>query len=390
MEPTNYGLTRTSFQLDPALDCGIFAGREDVRDRLEARIRRGLATNTSVHTFIYGDYGSGKTHTLHYFHKYVSEQHDTDILPIFVQTPQIDAKSTPSHLFRSIVSSISPVEIFNLFSIIYDAHQNEMQSYPDLYTKVSLLNNYVKNRDLSNIIYKYILSRPSIDYSVLKWLSGEKCTAKEKQNLNVILDNSDPNVAIRTLLTLFKLFNQYNKKYVLLLLDELETLRVLSPKKMVDFETFFRQLVSEQHGLAIVMAQSVQQSLEEGVPIFLGGSPVGTRIGYPQNYIYLQPFDTSESLLGFVKDLIAQLRPPNIDIGKLIKAVKSETDETMNEELYPFSEEALDLLAQRIIDAGRELYPRDIQNAATQCLGEVISNDKKIINSEIVSIVMTI
>ncbi|NIO37376.1 hypothetical protein GTO27_06690, partial [Candidatus Bathyarchaeota archaeon] len=174
MDHKDYGLSRPSFQLDPELDCMIFAGRGDVKSKLEGRIRRGLATNTSVHTFIYGDYGSGKTHTLHYFHKYVSDQHGVEVLPIFVPQPQVDARSTPSDLFRSIVTAISPVEIFELLSKIWDAHQDELQQHTELYKRISVLQKYVQNRDLSYIIYKYIISRPAEDYSVIKWLSGER------------------------------------------------------------------------------------------------------------------------------------------------------------------------------------------------------------------------
>ncbi len=390
MDHKDYGLSRPSFQLDPELDCMIFAGRGDVKSKLEGRIRRGLATNTSVHTFIYGDYGSGKTHTLHYFHKYVSDQHGVEVLPIFVPQPQVDARSTPSDLFRSIVTAISPVEIFELLSKIWDAHQDELQQHTELYKRISVLQKYVQNRDLSYIIYKYIISRPAEDYSVIKWLSGERCTSREKQTLGVISDNSDPNIAIRTLLTLFGLFNKYDKKYMLLLLDELETLRVLSRRKLVDFETFFRQLVSEQHGIATVMAQSVEQTLEDGLEIFLGNSPVGSRIGFPQNYVFLKPFDDPNDVQNFMKELIAQLRPTDADVSKLVETAQRETEETVMENLFPFTSEALDLMCQSILEAGPSLFPRNIQNAATQCLGEAMSKNRRIITTEEVSVVMAL
>ncbi len=390
MDHKDYGLSRPSFQLDPELDCMIFAGRGDVKSKLEGRIRRGLATNTSVHTFIYGDYGSGKTHTLHYFHKYVSDQHGVEVLPIFVPQPQVDARSTPSDLFRSIITAISPVEIFELLSKIWDAHQDELQQHTELYKRISVLQKYVQNRDLSYIIYKYIISRPAEDYSVIKWLSGERCTSREKQTLGVISDNSDPNIAIRTLLTLFGLFNKYDKKYMLLLLDELETLRVLSRRKLVDFETFFRQLVSEQHGIATVMAQSVEQTLEDGLEIFLGNSPVGSRIGFPQNYVFLKPFDDPNDVQNFMKELIAQLRPTDADVSKLVETAQRETEETVTENLFPFTSEALDLMCQSILEAGPSLFPRNIQNAATQCLGEAMSKNRRIITTEEVSVVMAL
>jgi len=391
MNPQDYGLSRPSFQLDNQLDCAIFAGRTDVKKKLEGRIRRGLATNTSVHTFIWGDYGSGKTHTLHYFHKYVSERHGVDVLAVFVPQPQVDSRSTPSDLFRAIITAVSPVEIFELFSQIWDTHQDELQQHTELYKRISVLQKYVQNRDLAYIIHKYVISRPAEDYTVIKWLSGERCTSKEKQILGVISDNSDPNIAIRTLLSLCSLFNKYKKKYMLLLLDEVETLDVLSRKKLRDFETFFRQLVSQQHGIATVVAQSVTgASIEDGLPIFWGGSPVGSRIGYPQNYIYLKPFDDPDDVTKFMKELISQLRPADVDSSELAERAKKETEETVQDDHFPFTVEALELMCQSLIEAGSALYPRNIENAATQCLGEAISKNRKIITTEEVSEVMAV
>jgi hypothetical protein len=395
MNPQDYGLSRPSFILDAELDCGIFAGRKDVREKLEGRIRRGLSTNTSVHTFIWGDYGSGKTHTLHYFHKYVAKQHGVDILSIFVATPQVDARSTPSDLFRGIVTAISPVEIFGLFSKVWDAHQNELQQYNDLYKRISVLQGHIQNRDLSYVIHKYIISRPSEDYAVIKWLSGERCTSKEKQSLGVISDNSDPNIAIRTLLSLFNLFSKYENKYILLLLDELETLRVLTKKKQVDFETFFRQLVSEQKGIATVMAQSVEEAGIEmsEIPIFWPRSPVGSRIGYPQNYIWLKPFEGDDQILGFVKELLHALRPANVPpdyLKNLVEQCASETEETVQEDYFPFTVEAIELMCQSLLESGSSLFPRNIENCATQCLGESMSTNKPLITTEEVSVVLSI
>ena len=390
MDPQNYGLSRPSLQLDPEVDCGIFAGRKDVKKKLEGRIRRGLATNTSVHTLIYGDYGSGKTHTLHYFLKYVQEQLGVDVLPIFVPTPQIDARSNPSHLFRSIITAVSPVEIFDLFSKIWDTHQDELQKHTELFHRVSILQDYVQNRDLEYVIYKYIISRPVEDYAVVKWLSGEKCTTKEKQTLGVISDNSDPNIAIKTLLSLCQLFNKYEKKYIILLLDELEKLSVLTSKKLDDFESFFRQLVSEQQGIATVLAQSAERALEDGVPIFLGNTPVGGRIGYPQNYIWLKPFEDPTETKDFLKELIAELRPKGLNISKIVEKAKAETEETIEEELFPFTVEAVDLMLQALSEAGLSIFPRNIQNASTQCLGEVMSKNQRVITTKTVEEVMSV
>ncbi len=156
---------------------------------------------------------------------------------------------------------------------------------------------------------------------------------------------------------------------------------------MTDFETFFRQLVSEQHGIATVMAQSVElASVEDGIEIFIPTSPVGTRIGYPQNYIYLKPFDSDDQILGFWKELIQMLRPPDFtraEKSELVEKAKAETEETVNEEYLPFTVEAFEIMAQSQLEhLPRGLYPRDIENCATQCLGEAISKNKRVITTE--------
>ncbi|NIO36110.1 hypothetical protein GTO27_00215, partial [Candidatus Bathyarchaeota archaeon] len=150
------------------------------------------------------------------------------------------------------------------------------------------------------------------------------------------------------------------------------------------------QLVSEQHGIATVMAQSVEQTLEDGLEIFLGNSPVGSRIGFPQNYVFLKPFDDPNDVQNFMKELIAQLRPTDADVSKLVETAQRETEETVMENLFPFTSEALDLMCQSILEAGPSLFPRNIQNAATQCLGEAMSKNRRIITTEEVSVVMAL
>jgi len=391
MKASDYGLKRPSFQLDPELDAEIFVGREDVKKRLEDRLKRAIVTGTSLHTVIYGDYGSGKTHTLNYVYKFLGKQ-KLDVLPIFVRQPRITKKSNPSHLYASIINAISMTEIFELFVKIFDSVQERIKDITDLYRRVEILRSVIRNRDLAFVVYKYVTTRPVEDYSVVKWLSGEKLTAREKAALNVISDNSDPFVAAQTLITLFRLFNTFAGKYVLLMLDEMEALNILGDRrKEMEFEEFLRILVSETKNIGVLLAFTTKLGMEDAPEIFKSTSPVGSRIGYPQNYIWLQEFNEIELTKNFVKELIKALRDNRVNIASIIKKLQSETDENLYADYYPFTEEAIEVMFDMATQSGmiKPLLPRDIEKTLTDALGDAMIQNKPFVDSEIMSRIMS-
>ncbi|MGB8779905.1 MAG: BREX system ATP-binding domain-containing protein [Candidatus Bathyarchaeia archaeon] len=391
MQCSDYGLKRPSFQLDPEMDSEIFVGREDVKKRLEDRLKRAIVTGTSLHTFIYGDYGSGKTHTLNYVYRFLNKQ-DLNVLPILVRQPRITQKSDPSDLYASIVSAVSISEIFTLFVRVHDSVQTKLKDITDLYKRVEVLRGVVENRDLSFIINNYVTNRPIEDYAVVKWLSGEKMAAREKAVLNVVTDNSDPYVAIQTLLALVKLFNKIGKKYVLLMLDEMESLQMISSeKKQMPFEEFLRILTSEDKGLGVLLAHTTKQALEDVTPMFKSNTAIGTRIGYPQNYIYLKQFEDMESMKTFARQLISALRDPKIDVKALAKKNQSNTNEHLALDFYPFTEEAIEAIHQLSQGSGmiKLLLPRDIQKVMTDSLGDAMIQNRAFVDQEIVSKIMS-
>ena len=391
MKHSDYGLKRPSFQLDPELDAGIFVGREDVKKRLEDRLRRAIVTGTSLHTVIYGDYGSGKTHSLNYTYKFLGQQ-KLDVLPIFVRQPRITKKSNPSHLYSSIISAISMTEIFELFVKTFDSVQDRLKDITELYRRVEVLRSFIKNRDLAFVVHKYYTARPIEDYSVVKWLSGEKLTAREKAALNVISDNSDPFVAAQTLLTLFKLFNAVANKYVLLMLDEMEALNILGDyRKQMEFEEFLRILVSETRNIGVLLAFTTKMGMEDAPEMFKSTSAVGSRIGYPQNYIWLKEFNEIELTKNFVKELVASLRDEKVDVEALVKKCRSQTDEKLSVEYFPFTEEAIEVMFDLSTHSGmiKPLLPRDIEKTLTDALGDAMIQNKTFADTEIISRIMS-
>ena len=391
MKISDYGLKRPSFQLDPEVDAGIFVGRADVKTRLEDRLKRAIVTGTSLHTVIYGDYGSGKTHSLNYVLKFLGQQ-KLDVLPIFVRQPRITKKSNPSHLYSSIISAISMSEIFELFVNTFESIQDRMKDITEVYRRVEALRSIVKNRDLAFVIHKYYTTRPVEDYSVVKWLSGEKLTVREKTGLSVVSDNSDPFIAAQTLLTLLKLFNAVAKKYVLLMLDEMEALDILGDaRKQMEFEEFLRILVSETRNIGVLVAFTTKMGMEDAPEMFKSTSAVGSRIGYPQNYIWLKEFNEIELTKNFVKELLGSLRDAKANVESLVKEAQSQTEEKLSAEYFPFTEESIEVMFEMSTHSGmiKPLLPRDIEKTLTDALGDAIIRNKPFVDTEVMSRIMS-
>jgi hypothetical protein len=282
-------------------------------------------------------------------------------------------------------------EIFDLFVKIYDSVQDKIKDVPDLFRRVDILRSQIGNRDLAFVIYRYVTTRPAEDFLVVKWLSGEKLSAREKATLNVISDNSDPFNAAQTLVTLFRLFNKFAKKYVLLMLDEMEALLIVDRRKILEFQEFLRILVDEPKNVGVLIAFTTRMGLEDASDIFKPTSPVGSRIGYPQNYIWLKEFNELELTKNFVKELIKALRDEKTDVEKLVKKYQSMTTETLTVDFYPFTEEAIEVMFDMSTQSGqvKPLLPRDIQKALTDALGDAMIQDKPFVDSEIMTRIMS-
>ncbi len=176
------------------------------------------------------------------------------------------------------------------------------------------------------------------------------------------------------------------------MLDEMEALAVLGDRrKEMEFQEFLRILVDETKNVGVLLALTTKLGLEDAPEMFKSTSPIGSRIGYPQNYIWLKEFNEIELTKNFVKELIKALRDDKVDIAKLIKKYQSETTENLSTDFYPFTEEAIEVMFEMSTQSGqvKPLLPRDIQKALTDALGDAMIQNKPFVDSEIMHRIMS-
>jgi hypothetical protein len=130
----------------------------------------------------------------------------------------------------------------------------------------------------------------------------------------------------------------------------------------------------------------------EGAPqMFNSNTAIGTRIGYPQNYIWLKQFEDLDSMKIFARELVAALRDNKANVQALIKKSQGKTKENLNTDFFPFTEEAIEAIHQLSQTSGmiKLLLPRDIQKVMTDSLGDAMIQGKPFIDQDIVSKIMS-
>ncbi|MBI3842153.1 MAG: DUF2791 family P-loop domain-containing protein, partial [Thaumarchaeota archaeon] len=224
-----YCLGRKNFQLNPKNpeDSNIFAGREALKNQLKKRVTRARVSGAKLNTLLYGTYGGGKTHTLYYIQKLLKEKEiagksvDCYLFPYPTVT-----KGNFVDFYEEIMKNLGDNFVFETIIKCYDELEKSLSlAGKDLKDKIDLINERIKNRDLTKILMDKIRLVENDDL-IWKWLQGKPCSPAEKKALGVTDDNSTPNNAIKTLEGFVKMYEKGNKeqRILVLLVDELEHL----------------------------------------------------------------------------------------------------------------------------------------------------------------------
>src|SRR5467141_2893591 len=82
------------FSIQTEGDRRLFFARHELGEELNGRLRRAFRTENPPKMVLYGDWGVGKTHTMRHIQYVIEEDPDYGGVVIFVELPDITAKST--------------------------------------------------------------------------------------------------------------------------------------------------------------------------------------------------------------------------------------------------------------------------------------------------------
>lgn len=308
------------FTVVPRLtDSPVWAGRADLRQRIERFLRsNGRRSPSSLH-LMWADFGAGKTHTLYYMH---SAARSHDLYPIYVEWPK--RTSTFVDVYRSIASRFPLHVVAGMFwAFASKAGVDDVLDWAEeIYPDFQAILERVYHQDDNPLINDWLRAERGVSRRDLATIGVR----------NAIRTSDD---AIRALVILTGLIaNGAEHPKMLLMLDEFQRIDQLAPRVRRDVNAGIHTLFNAcPEGLCIVLSFSF------GNPDnirFLIAPEVLSRAD--PDSIQLPKMTTTDAL-SFVQDLLTHYRSADVAAS-----------------FFPFTQDAIETILGRM----GSLTPREI------------------------------
>lgn len=362
---TRYGLRRDNFILNPVVDTACFA-RVDIDTRSIAEsLDTDLVTGIAPKRLVWGPYGGGKTHTLM---RAMSELEQlTSIHAVRVECPDLSKKSRFHDLYREgIMRELGEDFIIGL---IDDVLQSVMPARRD--ALVEALKERFGDEEIAKAAVRII--DPNFEQLRLwRWISGAALSRADLDDLGQTQDLTQTEAArLADIITIFgRLLKELRGETLVLVLDEMERLHLIGAETIPTFVSGFTRLADpNQMHVSILMGASAAVE-SEMVEVFDTGGPVISRLGSEATLEIPALHDADVDR--FIKDVVAYVRDPDAEIAALISSAGSSTNETLTEEFFPFTDDAIEALKSHLTQI---MTPREITLKMTRALGRAYRAD---------------
>jgi hypothetical protein len=367
-----YGLKRENFILDPLTDTDCFA-RDDINTHTIAEsLDIDLVTGLAPKRLVWGPYGGGKTHTLMRTMKELQQL--TPIHPVRIECPDLAKKSRFHDLYREgIMRGLGQDFVIGLIEDVVQtiglARREEL---------LSRHKNKFGDEEIAKATVRLI--DPNFDKLRLwRWISGVAMSRQDLDDLGQTQDLTQTEAArLAEIICLFGiLLKEIRHQTLVLVLDEMERLKSIGPETIPTFETGFTRLVDPNQTAVSILIGASAALRSEMVEIFRENGPVVSRLGTDAE-IEIASLDEPD-VNKFIKGVITFIRDPNIDINNLLDTASNTTDEHIDPDYFPFTEDAVDAIKSHLTQI---MTPREITMKMTRALGRAFRTNKTAISSD--------
>ncbi len=340
-----------SFSIDPWRDQEIYFGEANLVNRIEKRIESDFEQARRVPKFfVFGAYGSGKTHTLAYisFKLGKNKLHPTE--PIYLTIPPLSSKERWIRMHSRLIDAIGPERIHSSVEAIADKIEGTDKIKGFLEQDVLLYGDDTLKISQANIFRNFLFGGRQSQLS-WEWLKGRKNTTDQATMLGIQKDLNEATDLVDCLLNLGALYYKATGKKIVFLIDEAEAVQSLqNADSIAEFQYMFRLLL-DNNNTYVGLVLAVQS--EEELPEFYQREDIRRRVDYDQGYIDLT------SMVGQVssaKRFITRVLEYLIDHEKAEGVIKAESLPA-SKELFPFTEESVDTISTYIAEDVRYANP---------------------------------
>ena len=322
-----YGLKLDYFVINPKTEYQVFFVRDEEFKRFLGDLNATIDSGRVPHYVIFGWFGLGKTQSLLHLKHELATKADC----IYVVTPSCHRRTRFVEFYKSIINALGRQTVIGMLTKgINLIHQNKKQV-----SEIGL------SEELADIVSKAVDTNQQ--FALWRWIVGQKLSPSEAASLESVKRELSDEDAVVVLEALAVLNVQFNKKPLLLLIDEFEhTAQITGDAKNI-FTEAIRTLVDEGSHIGVVFALTGRSMSE--FPSSVADDSVKRRIGIT-NYISFKEYSETE-LEQFILQVIKYRRDNQFDVKKALSAIS--LHETVTEATYPFTREAIDEIVRSVV-----------------------------------------
>lgn len=353
---------RDNFLLTPTVDGRFYFGRAPLDKDIQGLIRRSFRANRPVKLFVFGDFGSGKTHTLNHI-RFFLEQNATDYpAAVFtVECGDIDKKTRFDMLQGQILDAIGLQRVQDLVQQFAYTHSNLQADFKQLAGGSS---------DIATA-FATLIAKGVVQNTAWSWLRGMESDGSSI-GLSGRLAQSKDFVAVLQLIG--HLFWEVEHKRLILLVDELQKVEKLEdPAAEEHWLQVMRQLAGEAKSVGFIF--SIGANTIDRIPNPLSDRQVISRVGGEDHYIPLKPF-----LIADARDFLGSLLSAIVDPAKLSVPGPAGPVTALpgfNAATYPFTQKAFDEFAAHVTQDPNEANPRRILAQLERVAEEAMDREER-------------
>jgi hypothetical protein len=366
---------RESFTIDPKVnadDASFYFGREEIKNRIKAQLRRSFVEPGVPKMVIYGSFGSGKTQTLFHLEYYLQNERPEACR----QTPRIlhldlemHSKSDHKGWHLQLVETLGKSTVSTWIDRLFSRTQNLDTELRSIFGNVNMAE-----------AAKNLRAGGDIGLLAWRWFCGYELKPNELERLNVTRSLGDLGAGdmVNALVGIGRLAER-NEEKLIFLMDEAEQFtNVKTGDATESLHTYLRKLAEPSNSsVGFIIAAYAKE--KEFLAELLVREDIRTRIG-ENNFVEIPPLPSIRDVQIFLRELLAEL----VEQNKAEKKIQNESL-GVSLETYPFTAEAFEMLCEFASQDPTKALPRNIIKAVNECAISAWDERKPIIEPNIVN-----
>jgi hypothetical protein len=366
---------RESFTIDPKVnpdDARFYFGREEIKNRIKAQLRRSFVEPGVPKMVIYGSFGSGKTQTLFHLEHYLQNECPEACR----QTPRIlhldlemHSKSDHKDWHLQLVETLGKSTVSAWIDRLFSRTQNLDTELRSIFGNVNMAE-----------AAKNLRAGGDIGLLAWRWFCGYELRPNELERLNVTRSLGDLGAGdmVNALVGIGRLAER-NEEKLIFLMDEAEQFKnVKTGDATESLHTYLRKLAEPSNSSVGFIIASYALTLDDMAELLVRAD-VRTRIG-ENNFVEIPPLPSIKDVEIFLKELLAEL----VEQNKAEKKIQNESL-GVSLETYPFTAEAFEVLCEFASQDPTKALPRNLIKAVNECAISAWDERKPIIEPDIVN-----